>query len=57
MKSGANFKDRNSITALAAEGKDAGTISDLLQIPLKCIESFMPKQKKKPGPKPKTDEE
>ncbi len=42
MKSGASKLDQNAIRKFAEEGKDAGWISAKMQIPLKCVEGFMP---------------
>lgn len=49
MKHGANFKDRNDIARLAAEGLDAASISVKLQIAPACVENFMPKAEKAPA--------
>jgi hypothetical protein len=45
MKNGANYKDRNDIARLAAQGLDAGAISAKLQIASTCVENFMPGKK------------
>lgn len=42
MKSGANFKDRGKIKAMADEGQGAKQIAEALKLPLACVESFMP---------------
>ena len=43
MKSGASKLDQNAIRKFAEEeGKDAVWISSKMQIPLKCVEGFMP---------------
>lgn len=46
MKHGANYKDRNDIARLAAQGLGAGAISAKLQITQKCVEAFMPADEK-----------
>ena len=46
MKSGASKLDQNAIKQFASGGKDASWISQKMQIPLKCVEGFMPGAKK-----------
>ena len=48
MKSGASKLDQSTIRQFALEGKDASWISQKMQIPLKCVEGFMPGAKKEP---------
>jgi len=48
MKSGANKLDQSAIRQFSEEGKDASWISNKMQIPLKCVEGFMPKQELSP---------
>ena len=49
MKSGANKLDQNAIRKFADdEGKDASWISQKMQIPINCVEGFMPKQELSP---------
>ena len=49
MKSGASKLDQNAIKKFANnEGRSASWISQKMQIPLKCVEGFMPGAKKEP---------
>lgn len=48
MKSGASKLDQSAIKHFAEDGKDASWISQKMQIPLTCVEGFMPKAKEKP---------
>ena len=42
MKSGASKLDQSAIRQFESEGKSASWISQKMQIPKKCVKSFMP---------------